>query len=68
MHSFGAGEPLSAVRMFVQQKGGLVTKHYAMQTAHPRRTYDEEDMRTTLRELGLCPSAVVHVVFKEVLL
>lgn len=67
VQTFGAAEPLSAVRLFAQLKNapdievvGETAKLY-LKTSHPRKTFSEEDMHTPLNVLGLVPSAVVIV-------
>lgn len=62
--TFGAKEPLSAVRLFVQLKQGLLDEPFTLMTAYPCRVFGADDYDRTLEMLGLVPSAVV-IVKKE---
>ncbi|TGZ64419.1 hypothetical protein CRM22_006378 [Opisthorchis felineus] len=63
-YDFGANEPLSAVRLYVCQhwpdgSDELDPTTVNLFTTFPKRDYAEDDMQTTLSDLGLCPSAVL---------
>ncbi|THD18908.1 UBX domain-containing protein 1-A [Fasciola hepatica] len=62
---FGALEPLSAVALYISQKWpnatpGLDPTSIRLFTTFPKHEYDTDDLQKPLRELGLCPSAVLH--------
>jgi len=63
--SFGAKEPLSAVRLFVQLQSGETMDSFTLMTNFPKRVYNDEDMDTPLAELGLVPSAVLMMTRKQ---
>ncbi|VEN56196.1 unnamed protein product [Callosobruchus maculatus] len=65
-HTFGAKEPLSAVRLFVEMKvgggaqGGGGTQVNLM-TNFPKKVFAAEDYEKPLETLGLAPSATLFV-------
>nr|XP_002732407.2 PREDICTED: UBX domain-containing protein 1-A-like [Saccoglossus kowalevskii] len=60
--TFGASEPLSAVRLYVQlNRGDGDVGPFSLMTTFPRKIFKEDDMETPLKELGLVPSSVVMV-------
>jgi len=64
--TFGAKEPLSAVRLWVQlQSGDLLNEPFTFMTNFPRRVFNDEDMETPLAELGLVPSANLILTRKQ---
>lgn len=62
VHTFGAKEPLSAVRLYVQMNrsdGGV--GEVKLMTNFPKKIFNEDDYDNTLENLGLTPSAVLIV-------
>lgn len=62
--TFGAKEPLSAVRLFVQLQSGDLNEPFTFMTNFPKRVFNDEDMETPIAELGLVPSAVLIMTRK----
>jgi len=62
VHTFGAKEQLSAVRLYVEMNrsdGG--SGQVKLMTNFPKKIFAEEDYENTLENLGLTPSAVIIV-------
>jgi len=62
VHTFGAKEPLSAVRLYVQMNrsdGGV--GEVKLMTNFPKKIFTEDDYDNTLENLGLTPNAVLIV-------
>lgn len=50
--TFGAKEPLSAVRLYTQLQSGEPIESFTLMTNFPKRVFNDEDMETPLAELG----------------
>lgn len=61
-HSFDADVALSAVRQYVEANLVLPFRDFALATAFPRHEFSPEDYASTLRDLQLVPSSVMHIV------
>ncbi|KAK3702567.1 hypothetical protein RRG08_042560 [Elysia crispata] len=59
--TFGAKEPLSAVRLYVEMNRTDTTGPFSLMTSFPRRVFSSADMDMPLDSLGLVPSAVLIV-------
>ncbi|XP_071507228.1 UBX domain-containing protein 1-like [Diadema antillarum] len=60
--SFGAMEPLAAVRVYVElNRTDGQSGPFSLMTPFPRKIFTSEDMEKPLKELGLVPSAVLTV-------
>uniref|UniRef100_A0A6P7F693 UBX domain-containing protein 1-B n=1 Tax=Diabrotica virgifera virgifera TaxID=50390 RepID=A0A6P7F693_DIAVI len=59
--TFGAKEPLSAVRVFVEMKRNSPDDQFHLMTSFPKKVFDNEDYDKPLDSLGLAPSAVLIV-------
>jgi len=62
VHTFGAKEPLSAVRLYIEMNrsdGGAGP--FRLMTNFPKKVFNDEDYENTLENLGLVPSAVLMV-------
>ncbi|CAI4228537.1 unnamed protein product [Auanema sp. JU1783] len=60
-NTFGAAEPLSAVRLWVQLNHSAGAEVNFM-TPFPRKTFSSEDYNAPLKNLGLTPSASLVVI------
>jgi len=63
--SFGAKEPLSAVRLYVEINRTDGGGPFSLMTTFPRRLYTPADMDQPLDALGLVPSAVIMVTKQQ---
>lgn len=62
VEAFKVEETLAAVRLFVQQKAPLLASiRFSFSSPFPRKEFSDEDMQTSLKELGLVPSAVLII-------
>jgi len=62
VHTFGAKEPLSAVRLYVQMnRTDGAEGEVKLMTNFPKKVFSDEDYENTLENLGLTPSAVLIV-------
>ncbi|RUS77393.1 hypothetical protein EGW08_014839, partial [Elysia chlorotica] len=59
--TFGAKEPLSAVRLYVEMNRTDASGPFSLMTSFPRRVFSSPDMDMPLESLGLVPSAVLIV-------
>ncbi|CAG9826800.1 unnamed protein product [Diabrotica balteata] len=59
--TFGAKEPLSAVRVFVEMKRNNPDDQFILMTSFPKKVFDIEDYDKPLDSLGLAPAAVLMV-------
>ncbi|GFO50511.1 ubx domain-containing protein 1 [Plakobranchus ocellatus] len=59
--TFGAKEPLSAVRCYVEMNRTDAAGPFSLMTSFPRRVFSSVDMEMPLDSLGLVPSAVLIV-------
>ncbi|CAH1957889.1 unnamed protein product [Acanthoscelides obtectus] len=61
-HTFGAKEPLSAVRLFVEMKAGAGAQGVVnLMTNFPKKIFHADDYEKPLETLGLAPSATLFV-------
>lgn len=60
-HTFGAKEPLSAVRLYVEMNRTDEPGLFSLMTSFPRKVFTEDDYDKPLDVLGLAPSAVIIV-------
>nr|CAI5829333.1 unnamed protein product [Callosobruchus analis] len=60
-HTFGAKEPLSAVRLFVEMKVGGAQGAVNLMTNFPKKVFAADDYEKPLETLGLAPSATLFV-------
>ncbi|KAK2170723.1 hypothetical protein LSH36_1g22023 [Paralvinella palmiformis] len=60
-HAFGAKEPLSAVRLYIQLNRTDESGDFTLMTSFPRRLFTNAEMDAPLDSLGLVPSAVLIV-------
>lgn len=60
-YTFGAKEPLSAVRLYVEMNRTDDPGPFSLMTSFPRRVFSAEDYDKPLDVLGLVPSAVIIV-------
>jgi len=64
VQTFKSTEQLSAVRLFVmmnRKDNHDPTLQYGFRSVYPNKTYAEEDYEKQLKDLGLTPSAALHV-------
>jgi len=62
VHTFGAKEPLSAVRLYVQMnRTDGADGQVKLMTNFPKKIFADDDYDNTLENLGLTPSAVLIV-------
>lgn len=59
--TFGAKEPLSAVRVFIELKRKANEGPFSLMTNFPKKIFDSDDYDKPLDSLGLAPSAVLIV-------
>lgn len=59
--TFGAKEPLSAVRLWVEMNRTDEQGPFSLMTSFPRKVFTEDDYDKPLDVLGLAPSAVIIV-------
>lgn len=59
--TFGAKEPLSAVRLYVEMNRTDEPGPFSLMTSFPRKTFNTDDYDKPLDILGLAPSAVIIV-------
>ncbi|GFR72421.1 UBX domain-containing protein 1 [Elysia marginata] len=59
--TFGAKEPLSAVRLYVEMNRTDAQGPFSLMTSFPRRVFSSSDMDMPLDSLGLVPSSVLIV-------
>ena len=62
-NQFGINEDLAAVRLYVDlnRKDGRSALPFTFMTTFPKKVFSEADMKTSLKGLGLVPSAVLIV-------
>lgn len=62
-NQFGINEELAAVRLYVDlnRKDGRSALPFTFMTTFPKKVFSEADMKTSLKGLGLVPSAVLIV-------
>lgn len=60
-YTFGAKEPLSAVRLYVEMNRTDEPGPFSLMTSFPRKVFTEDDFDKPLDVLGLAPSAVIIV-------
>ncbi|KAG5866223.1 hypothetical protein JTB14_033439 [Gonioctena quinquepunctata] len=61
IETFGAKEPLSAVRVYIQMHGGNTAGPFNLMTNFPKKVFLSDDYDKPLDSLGLAPSAVLIV-------
>ncbi|CAG9865212.1 unnamed protein product [Phyllotreta striolata] len=59
--TFGAKEPLSAVRVFIEMKGKVKEGAFTLMTTFPKKIFVSDDYDKPLDSLGLAPTAVLIV-------
>lgn len=59
--TFGAKEPLSAVRLYVEMNRTDAAGPFSLMTSFPRKVFSSADMDMPLDSLGLVPSSVLIV-------
>lgn len=59
--SFGAKEPLSAVRLFIEMKRNNIEEPFNLMTSFPKKVFQSDDYDKPLESLGLAPTAVLIV-------
>lgn len=59
--TFGAKEPLSAVRVYVEMNRGDSLEPFHLMTNFPKKVFSDEDYDKPLESLGLAPSATLFV-------
>lgn len=60
-YTFGAKEPLSAVRLYVEMNRTDEQGPFSLMTSFPRKVFSDDDYDKPLDVLGLAPSAVIIV-------
>lgn len=53
---------LQEIRNYIRENMNLPFRNFAMSTTFPRREFTSENDKQTLRELELCPTAVILIV------
>nr|XP_039265352.1 UBX domain-containing protein 1-like [Styela clava] len=64
--SFGADEPLSAVRLYITMNSdNQLGPFIDISTSYPRKIFNEDEMQMSLRSLNLIPTAVILATKKK---
>lgn len=61
-HEFEASATLSEVRAYISANLNLPFRTYSLSMTFPRREFAPEDNDSTLRDLELCPNAVIMIL------